>query len=143
MTDYVLQGLTKRRAELAGELEGCHQRVAQLVRDLEHLDATIRLIAPDAEPEAIAPRFRPPADWSHRGQMSRMVLAILRSAKQPLTSREIASQMVLQRGLALDDKLLRTMTKRVSTALRDRREQGLVRSEQGPGLFALWQVMRD
>ena len=142
MTDYVLQGLTKRRAELAGELEGHHQAIAGLVRDLEHLDATIRLIAPDAVPESIAAKFRPPADWSHRGQMSRMVLAILRSAKHPLTIREIAAQMVLERGLALDDKLLRTMTKRVSTALRDRRAQGLVRSEQGPGLFALWEVAR-
>jgi hypothetical protein len=139
MTDYVLTGLVKRRAEIAGELEAAHAAIGKLVTDLEHLDATIRIIAPDYEPESIAPKqFRPPSDWSQLGQMSRMVLSILRTAKEPLTSREIASRLVLERGLALDDKLLRMMTKRVSTALRDRREAGQVRSSQGPGTYALW-----
>jgi hypothetical protein len=143
MTDYVLTGLVKRRAELAGELEAMHERIRKMVADLEHLDATIRIVNPDYEPEGIAPKmFRPPADWSGRGQMSRMVLSILRVAKEPLTSREIGSRMVLERGLAMDDRLLRTMTKRVSTALRDQREKGRVTSEQGPGTYALWSVDR-
>jgi hypothetical protein len=144
MTDYVLTGLVKRRAEMAGELEQAHERIRRLVIDLEHLDATIRIIAPDFEPETVsAKRFRPPDDWSKRGQMSRMILSTLRTAKEPITSREIASQMILERGLAMDDKLLRLMTKRVSTALRDQREKGRVSSARGPGTYALWTIDRD
>ena len=143
MTDYVLTGLVKKRAELSGQLATMHDAIAQMVRDLEHLDATIRIIAPDYEPEGIAPKlFRPPDDWSKRGQMSRMVLSILRTADQPLTSRDIAARMVLERGLAMDAKLLRTMTKRVSTALRDQRDKGRVASEDGPGTYQLWGVSR-
>lgn len=113
MTDYMVTGLVKRRAELAGELANIHNRVAQLVRDIEHLDATIQIVAPGMVPEAIAPRlFQPPEDWSKRGQMSRLVLGILRTAKEPLASRDIASQLMLQRGMAMDAKLLRLMTKR-------------------------------
>jgi hypothetical protein len=143
MTDYVLTGLVKRRAEMAGELANIHNRVAQLVRDIEHLDATIQIMAPGVMPEAIPPRlFQPPEDWSKRGQMSRIVLGILRNAKEPLASRDIASQLILERGMAMDMKLLRLMTKRVGSALRDKRDRGLVRSVDGPGLFQLWEIDR-
>ncbi|MFN3945347.1 MAG: hypothetical protein ACK4K7_10495 [Allosphingosinicella sp.] len=145
MTDYMVTGLVKKRAELAGELERTHERLRELVQQLEHLDATLRLVAPDVEVEAIRPKaFRPPDDWSKRGQMSRLVLSILRQAKEPLTSREIAAQMLLERALdTSDQRMLRTMTKRVSTALRDQREKGRVESEDGPGTYQLWSVSRS
>jgi len=41
-----------------------------------------------------------------------------------------------------DQKLLRLMTKRVGVALRTQRENGAVRSEQGPGQFVLWEVAK-
>lgn len=120
---------------MAGELANIHNRVAQLVRDIEHLDATLQIVAPDMVPEAIPPRlFQPCEDWSERGQMSRLVLGILRNAREPLASRDIASQLILERGMAMDMKLLRLMTKRVSCALRDKREKGIVRSIEGIGV---------
>lgn len=143
MTDYMLTGLVKARADIAGKLTALHEQVAQACRDLEHLDATIRIIAPDYEPETIAPKmFRPPDDWSKRGQMSRMVLSILRTAKEPITAREIAGKMVLDRGLAMDAKLLKTMTKRVGCALRDKREKGVARVVEGGGMYQLWELVR-
>lgn len=143
MTDYVLTGLVKRRAEIAGDLARLHDEVGQAVRNLDHLDATIRIIAPDYEPETISAKmFRPPDDWSKRGQMSRMVLSILRTAKEPITAREIAGKMVLERGLAMDDKLLKLMTKRVGCALRDKREKGVARVVDGGGMYQLWELMR-
>ncbi|MDT9600028.1 hypothetical protein [Sphingosinicella rhizophila] len=69
MTDYVVAGLVKKRAELAGELESTHERLRVLVNQLESLDNTLRIVAPDMEVEAIRPEaFRPPDDWSKRGQ---------------------------------------------------------------------------
>ena len=47
MTDYMVTGLVKKRAELAGELSATHDRLRELVDQLEHLDATLRLVAPD------------------------------------------------------------------------------------------------
>ncbi len=41
MTDYVLAGLTKRRAELTGEAETLRARLAQIDVDVGHLDAVI------------------------------------------------------------------------------------------------------
>jgi len=91
MTDYMITGLVKKRGQVAGEIASIHDTLNKLVKDLEHIDATLQIVAPDMEVESIQPKlFRPPEDWSKRGQMSRIVLSILRQAKEPLTSREVA-----------------------------------------------------
>ncbi|WP_316976013.1 hypothetical protein [Shumkonia mesophila] len=75
MTDYVLTGLVKRRADIAGEIEATHDKLRQLLADLEHIDATILQFGPSHQVEAIRPKaFRPPKDWANRGQMSRIIL---------------------------------------------------------------------
>lgn len=144
MTDYVLTGLVKRRAEIAGKIEHTHESLRKLLADLESLDATIVQFAPDYRVEAIKPKaFRPPKDWSNRGQMARVVLSILRQASEPLTSADIALELLVSRALDKHDrKLLRLMGKRVGVALRTQRENGTVRSKQGPGQFVLWEVVR-
>jgi len=143
MTDYVLQGLIKKRAQIAGELAGMHETVSRLLKDLEHVDATIRIVAPDYEVEGIAPKmFRPPDDWSKRGQMSRMILSILRVAKEPMTTREIAMKMILERGLATDVKMLKLMTKRCASSLRDMREKGRAVSDGSGGMYQTWEIAR-
>lgn len=143
MTDYMVTGLVKKRGKIAGDIANMHDRLNQLVKDLEHIDATLRIVAPDMEVESIRPQmFRPPEDWSKRGQMSRIVLSILRQAKEPLTSREIAAQLILERGMAMDNKLLRLMTKRVGVALRDKRDKGLAVSSETAGFHLLWEIKR-
>lgn len=132
MTDYALNALKRKRAEMTGEIALCHVRLQQLSTDLEHLDATLRLFAPDFVQESILPKvFTPPKSWSKRGEMSRAVLSILRVAKGPLNTREIAAMIVDQRGLQNDAGILNIMTSRVGHVLRDKRERGLVRSGGG------------
>ena len=65
-----------------------------MIGELEHLDATIRLFDADYQVEAIKPKtFRPPEDWAKRGQMTRIVLDVLRQAAEPFTTRDIAFQL--------------------------------------------------
>ena len=108
------------------------------------LDATLRLFDPGYQVEAIRPKaFRPPKDWANRGEMTRIVLSILRQAAEPLTTRDIALELLVSRALDKSDKrLLRLMTKRVGVALRGQRDKGSVRSEQGPGQYVLWVIIR-
>ena len=76
---HVITALVKKRATLEGEIEATHERLRQMVLDLENLDAILRLFDPDSQVEAIRPKaFRPPKDWSNRGEMSRIILSILR-----------------------------------------------------------------
>jgi hypothetical protein len=144
MTDYVLHGLIKRRAELAGEIEATHERLRKMIEDLEKLDSVILQFDPQHDVEGIKPKaFRPPEDWAHRGEMTRTVLSILRQAVEPMTTRDIALEMLVNRALNRDDqKLLALMVKRVGVALRIQRNNGIVRSTSGPGQFMLWEVAR-
>ena len=143
MTDYALEALKRKRAEITGEIARCHASLAKLADDLEHLDATLRLFAPDFVAESVLPKvFVPPKSWSKRGEMSRAVLSILRIAKGPLTTREIASMIVQQRGLESDPGILNVMTRRVGHVLRDKRVTGLVRSIEETGLWLQWEIAR-
>jgi hypothetical protein len=138
---HVITALVRKRAELAGDIENGQKAVQRMIGELEGLDATIRLFDPDYRVEAIRPKaFRPPDDWSKRGEMTRIVLDILRQAAEPLTSRDIAVQLVAERALEPTDKLLRLMTKRVGVALRGQRDKGAVRSIEGHGLYMVWEI---
>lgn len=116
---YLVAGLVRKRAELAGEIEATHDRLRQLVSDLENLDATLGMFAPDMAIEAIKPKaFRPPKDWANRGQMTRIALSILRQAAEPLTTRDIALQLLVERALDKEDqRLLRLMMNRGGVAI--------------------------
>jgi hypothetical protein len=142
---FVIAGLIKRRAQLAGDIEKVHEGLRKLIIDLENLDATIVQFDPEYRVEMIrAKAFRPPKDWSNRGEMTRICLSILRQAAEPLTTRDIALQLLTERALNREDqKLLRLMTKRVGVAMRLQREKGAVRSDQGPGQYVLWEIDRE
>ena len=75
--------------------------------------------------------------------MTRAALSILRQAIEPQTARDIALEMLITRALnKYDQKLLALMTKRVGVALRRQRQNGTVRSANGPGQFMIWEIAR-
>jgi len=144
MDEYVINGLVRRRAKLAGDIENTHAALRKMVDDLETLDATIRQFDPSFQVESIKPKaFRPPKDWAKRGEMMRLIMSIMRQASEPLTSRDIALELLVSRALdKTDQRLLRLMTKRVGVALRGMRDHGGIKSEQGPGQMVLWEVVK-
>lgn len=144
MNVFVLNGLVKRRAELAGDIEAAHDALRKMIVDLENIDATILQFDSNFQVESIKPKaFRPPKDWANRGQMTRLCLSILRQAAEPLTARDIALQLLTERALNREDqKLLRLMTKRVGVALRLQRDKEVVKSSEGPGQYMLWEIAR-
>ena len=75
--------------------------------------------------------------------MTRIVLSILRQAAEPMTSRDVALELLVERALDKhDQRLLRLMTKRVGVALRIQRDNATVKSDQGPGQYMLWQIAK-
>jgi len=117
---HVISALVKRRSDLSGEIEATHLRLRQLIQDLESLDATILMFDPDYKIESIKPKaFRPPSDWANRGEMTRIILSILKQASEPLSTRDIALELISSRALDRNDqKLLRLMSKRVGVAFK-------------------------
>lgn len=144
MHEHVISGLVKRRSVLACEIEEAHAKLRRMIIDLENLDATILQFDPNYKTEEIKPKaFRPPKDWAGRNEMSRLILTILRKAAEPMTARDLAHQMLAERAMDKDDpKLLRLMTKRIGVALRHQRDNGVVQSAAGPGMYLVWEIAR-
>ncbi len=138
MTDYVLAGLTKRRAELAGEADTLKARLAQIGTDLGHLDAVIRQFDPDYDLGSIrAKRPRGP-DVAGRGEMSRFIMKVLREATEPVATHDVVRRLMAERGQDAEDcRLVKLTMKRVGMAFSRQKAAGTVRAIQGAGPVTL------
>ena len=143
MTDYVLAGLTKRRAELAGEADTLKARLAQIGTDLGHLDAVIRQFDPDYDLGSIrAKRPRGP-DVAGRGEMSRFIMKVLREATEPVATHDVVRRLMAERGQDAEDcRLVKLTMKRVGMAFSRQKAAGTVRAIQGAGPVTLWEVVQ-
>ena len=103
MTDIV-GALVKHRSELSGEAETLHTRLNQISTDLGHLDAVICQFAPDHDIASIRPKRPRREDAAKPGEMSRYVLGVLREAKGPLSTVEVAQRFMVDRGIDAEDR---------------------------------------
>ena len=141
MTDYVLAGLTKRRAELTGEAETLRARLAQIATDVGHLDAVIRQFDPDFNLASIQPKRPRTQDAAGRGEISRFVLQVLREATEPVATHDVARRLMAERGQDAEDRRVVKLTmKRVGMAFSRQKALGTVRAIQGAGPVTLWEV---
>lgn len=135
----VLHALTRKRAEIAGCIEHNQLRLRQLVSELDHIDAAIRIFDPSIDIGTIKPKPVPPRHAAFKGEVTRVVLDSLRDAEHPLTSRDIAMILMKDRGLDPGDRVMSViMVKRVCACLRVQRRKGLVRSVPNLGQAQGW-----
>ena len=141
MTDYVLAGLAKRRAELCGEAETLRARLAQIATDTGHLDAVIRQFDPDYDLGSIRPKRPRVQDAAGRGDMSRFIMKVLREATEPVATHEVVRRLMAERGQDTEDRrLMKNTMKRVGMAFSRQEANGTVRAIQGAGPVTLWGI---
>ena len=136
-------GLIEKRREIAGQIEH-HQRILnELIIDLDHVDHTIRLFAPELDVSLAQPKQFPARHAAFRGEMQRFVLGALRAATGPLTSLELAIEVVKGRGLDPNDpRAVSLIRKRVGACLFHLKAKGLARDVATAGLYKGWLVAR-
>lgn len=95
MGKVVVNGLVEKRAEIAGEIEEAEQRILTLKLSLSHLDATIRLLAPEIRLASIKSKrpYRKNTTFGP-GELSRLVRETLRDADRPLSTGDITRQIL-------------------------------------------------
>ncbi|MBL6080697.1 hypothetical protein JMJ56_22015 [Belnapia sp. T18] len=141
MTDLVLSGLVKRRATLAGELEASQARSRQIHADLASLDAVIRQLDPNYPIASIQTKYVRTLAPEEFAGMGRTVLDALRQAIQPLSIPDIASRVIVLRGMdAGSGAVRRAVEDGVARALRHQRKGGLVRNAEKVGRLLRWEL---
>jgi hypothetical protein len=139
----VLHALTRKRAELAGQIEHNQLSLRHLIAELDHIDATIRIFNPAIDIGAIRAKPVPPRHAAFKGEVTRVVFKALREAKEPITSRDIALRLMTERGLNPDDRELSIiMVKRVCACLRVQKKKGLTRNAESLGNLQGWEMVR-
>ena len=73
-----MAGLVEKRAEIAGEIAHTRAKLRQLIIDLDHVDAAIRLFDPNYDVEGIRQKIPSAAHRAIRGDMTRAMLGALR-----------------------------------------------------------------
>jgi hypothetical protein len=125
--EHAVSGLLTKRADLFNEAERLRDRLAEIKNDIGAIDRTLTVLGYKGDLDAAMPRQKREVIFG-RGELSRAIYAELREATGPLSSRDIAREIVALRGEdARDRKYLSELTKRVSKALRSMCGEGTVR----------------
>src|SRR5918995_6800785 len=78
---HVVAALKDKRAELSGSIADLEKRIGQHRADLLHVDAVLRLFAPEFELATIPSKaVRQPSGWFRPGELAQMVLEVMRTA---------------------------------------------------------------
>src|SRR5690349_19604317 len=112
-----IAGLQAKRAELL-KLHG--QLIADaknIVCDLDHIDATIRLFDPAADLQRRVKNRYAIKHRAHFGHTRRFVLNALRVAPAPITSVAITLEWIKDRGLQPDESTRIILTKRIGACI--------------------------
>jgi len=81
MAEHVIHALARKRAELSGAIENVRADLRWMITDPESSDKTLLMFDPEYRIEGIMPKmFRAQLNWSQRGEMTRLILGILRTA---------------------------------------------------------------
>jgi hypothetical protein len=116
---HVVSGLVAKRAELAGEAEDHRRALDRLGKELGHLDATIRLFAPDYDLGGIRARKRRRAHpWFGPGECQRLVLEVLSDAPGPLSDPLVTAAVAARKGLQDRPEVLAPLQKTTLAVLR-------------------------
>jgi len=125
----VVTQLIAKRSELAGIADAKRGELNAILRDLDHLDAVIKLFAPEKVPELLPVKRRASDRTFARHELTRRIFNILREAERPMTAREITNQIVEDKGTDVDPAMLKGRVvralKRQEKALDSRIEEGL------------------
>ncbi len=93
---YALKALRDKRAALASDIMQTERKLRHLRDSLVHVDATLRLLDPEADPEAI-PVKRPTTRVKlfRQGELARMVRDALREANgEPIPADQIVTYLM-------------------------------------------------
>jgi hypothetical protein len=132
-----VNALRNKRAEIVGDIDMHMREIDRLRAELVHLDATMRLFDPEANPEDIFGKRRFPTrtEYFARGEVTRMVYEAMRQAES-VTTLEITETALREKQIPESDKRVRRdFINRIGNVLHDLRRRGKVEKiGRGPGV---------
>ncbi len=104
MNTFAIPAMRDKRARIAGEIDSLQSRILRLVEDLNSLDQTIAMFDPSYKVGSIRP-IRPNrrVHLFRMGQLGRIILSAMRTAKGPMLTAEVITAVCLATGEGQDN----------------------------------------
>lgn len=133
---YALAALKDTRAKLAGEIAQAKASLKWKLEQLEHVDATLRILDPSLDPKGLpVSRPRKRIKLFRQGELGRLVVDALRRAGKPVGTHFIVTALLTEAGY--DESVRPSLTPRVRGNLAYLEGAGKV-SKSGTGREAIW-----
>ncbi len=142
---HVVSALRAKRAEISGHVHDLERKLARHRASLAAIDGTIRLYAPELDPDSIQPkRTYRRTRYFAKGELSRRVVSVLRQADgKPMTTAAITSAIVMDKGFPVGEGALsEAVTDMTLTVLRRLCKQETV-AKSGASRNAQWALARS
>ncbi len=124
---HVVSGLAAKRAELAGLIDHHRKEAVRIADALLHLDATLKLFAPEIDMRSIrAKTYMDRSAHFRPGEGQRAILDLLRTSGRPLTSRELADAVIAEREMENTPERFSSVQKSLLTSLKTLEQRNLV-----------------
>lgn len=123
-----IHGLIRKRSEISGEISALKEQMDKLMAQLDALDVSLRVFRPEIDMQDLPGPKIPRLNVAFRGEVLRYCADLFRRSEGPLTTEEVAVEVMRARRLDVNNAdLRRTMTHRIGSTLRKMRDQGFIR----------------
>ena len=138
---HVISALVKKRAELRGDIIHYKQLIATLDKDLQTIDATIKIFDVDYDIPSIKPVIKSRNRFFNNGEAKILVLEVLRNSNLSLSTDKISEIIATNRNLAFENKTDKSnFQKSILLALNTCLSNGIVEKVSKDGLSIVWKI---
>ncbi len=138
---HVISALVKKRAELRGDIIHYKQLIATLDKDLQTIDATIKIFDVDYDISSIKPVIKSRNRFFNNGEAKVLVLEVLKNSSLPISTDKISEIISVNRNLTFENKTDKpNFQKSILLALNTCLSNNLVEKVSKDGLSIVWKI---
>jgi len=138
---HVISALTSKRAEVSGEIKHYEKLLKKSKLNLQSIDQTIHLFDESYDLRTIKAKRVHKERYFKTGEAKVLILDILRTATEPLSTNNIGKKIAFNRGLDNDESFdVNRFQKIIFASLERCENNGLIERIGKDGLAILWQI---
>ena len=138
---HVISALVKKRAELRGDIIHYKQLIATLDKDLQTIDATIKIFDVDYDISSIKPVIKSRNRFFNNGEAKVLVLEVLKNSSLPISTDKISDIIAVNRNLSFENKTDKSnFQKSILLALNTCLSNDIVEKISKDGLSIVWKI---
>lgn len=138
---HVISALVKKRSEVSGKIKHYENLLKKAKTDLQSIDQTIHLFDESYDLRSIKSKRVHKERYFKTGEAKVMILDMLRTSEDPLSTNNISKQLAFSRGINKKENFDASHFQKVIFASLERCEKnGLIERIGKDGLSIIWQI---